>query len=217
MNPTDSLRLLPGACTLFQAPCPTRARRARHDAAPPREAHAAARRARRPPRTRPATRTDLLHSLPAGCAADLLNTHARPRCPPTARLTSPRESSVPPGEASASPLPTLSPLPWSTISYSSRSGTFRAIPPYLFGQPLPSQPQSPMIHLPPHPRRPPRRRTRTDGPSTGPRLNTHTRLNPAQAGAYPVVTAPSPLGGGWPFISRPGETSVPLAGLPARQ
>lgn len=42
---------------------------------------------------------------------------------------------------SASPLPTLSPLPGSNISYSSRllhmagSGAFRAIPPYLFGQP----------------------------------------------------------------------------------
>ena len=51
---------------------------------------------------------------------------------------------------SGSPLPvgvataTLSPLPGSNISYSSRllhmagSGTFRAIPPYQFGQPLPN-------------------------------------------------------------------------------
>ena len=83
VNPTDSLRLLPGACTLFQAPCPTRARRARHDAAPPREARAAARRARRPPRTRPAIRPDLLHSLLAGYAADLLDTqHTRTLAPP---------------------------------------------------------------------------------------------------------------------------------------
>ena len=53
-------------------------------------------------------------------------------------------ASLPHPRPSASPLPTLSPLPGSTISYSSRvlhmagSGTFRAIPPYLFGQPLPS-------------------------------------------------------------------------------
>ena len=101
VNPTDSLRLLPGACTLFQAPCPTRARRARHDAAPPREARAAARRARRPPRTRPATRPDLLHSLLAAVQQTCwtLNTHARSRRPPTARLTAPRDSPVPPGEA----------------------------------------------------------------------------------------------------------------------
>ena len=84
VNLTDGPRLLPGACTLLQAPCPTRARRARHDAAPPREARAAARRARRPPRTRPAIRPDLLHSLPAGCAADLLDTqHIRTLAPPT--------------------------------------------------------------------------------------------------------------------------------------
>jgi len=86
VNLTDSLRLLPGACTLLQpqASCPTRARRARHDAAPPREARAAARRAWRPPRTRPAIRPDLLHSLPAGCAADLLDTqHIRTLAPPT--------------------------------------------------------------------------------------------------------------------------------------
>ena len=96
----DSPRPLPGACTLFQAPCSTRARRARHDAALPREARAAARRARRPPRTRPAILPDL-HSLPAGCAAACwtLNTYARSRRPPTARLTAPRDSPVPPGEA----------------------------------------------------------------------------------------------------------------------
>ena len=103
VNLTDSLRLLPGACTLLQpqASCPTRARRARHDAAPPREARAAARRARRPPRTRPATRPDLLHSLLAAVQQTCwtLNTHARSRRPPTARLTAPRDSPVPPGEA----------------------------------------------------------------------------------------------------------------------
>ena len=101
VNLTDSPRPLPGACTLFQAPCSTGARRARHDAAPAREARAAARRARRPPRTRPATRTDLLHSLLAAVQQTCwtLNTHARSCRPPTARLTAPRDSPVPPGEA----------------------------------------------------------------------------------------------------------------------
>ena len=58
-------------------------------------------RARRPPRTRPATRPDLLHSLLAAVQQTCwtLNTHARSRRPPTARLTAPRDSPVPPGEA----------------------------------------------------------------------------------------------------------------------
>ena len=82
---------------------------------------------------------------PRGRPPDVCSLTGSP-CSITALARTPcvHAASLPHPRPSASPLPTLSPLPGSTISYSSRvlhmagSGTFRAIPPYLFGQPLPS-------------------------------------------------------------------------------